>query len=449
MSMQKLDAITIALQRWGKTVTRGLEEIKQLGGTLAVCAALGGGFAAQAQEVEVAAPAPAAASSTASTASALPDEWLIGFATAQSGWLEPYDTPAKQAAFIRIEEINAAGGLLGRKLRVLEADTRTDMGVSKTAARHLLDQGAHMLVVGCDYDFGAPAALEAQQDGKISFFLCAEDIQAGIQGVGPYSFSASVLAPVQGATMAEWAYQRRKMRRVYVLLDTMIAYNQGVCDGFEWMAQRLPELKILGRSTFKDTPESIATEVEHIQALPETPDAIMLCSIIPGGAHMAQQLRAGGVKALILNGSATDGDYWLDQVPGLSGFALPVQGSVHGDDPNPLIEAFNDTYAQRYGTRPGNTYAYPGYVLVDLWAKAVQRAGTVDAARVTAELEKMNDEPTLFGPRTFTPQIHHQNSALLLISEIQNGKPGIEDEWRISTPVPLEVLLQRRPSPQP
>lgn len=56
-----------------------------------------------------------------------------------------------------------------------------------------------MMVVSCDYDFGAPAALAAGCEGMISFSLCAEDVKAGIQDVGPNSFSSSVLAPVQGS----------------------------------------------------------------------------------------------------------------------------------------------------------------------------------------------------------------------------------------------------------
>jgi branched-chain amino acid transport system substrate-binding protein len=80
---------------------------------------------------------------------------------------------------------------------------------------------------------------------------------------------------------------------------------------------------------------------------------------------------------------------------------------------------------------------------MDVWAKAVERAKSVDAAKVTAQLESMNKEPTLFGPRTFTSQIHHQNQARLLIIEIKNGKPGVVDNWTISTAVPLDVLLKR------
>ena len=95
------------------------------------------------------------------------------------------------------------------------------------------------------------------------------------------------------------------------------------------------------------------------------------------------------------------------------------------------------------GSRPASQYAYPGYVLIDLWAKAVERAGTVEGAAVTAELEKMRDEPTAFGPRTFTPELHHQNTALMQIIEITSGKPARVDEWRISEPVPMDVLIAK------
>lgn len=368
---------------------------------------------------------------------------VVGFANAKSGWVEAYDTPARRAALIRIDEINAAGGLLGNKIKVIETDTKSDRAQSAKAGLEALDAGADLLVVSCDYDFGAPAALEAQKRGKVSFFLCAEDIKAGIQGVGKNAFSASVLAAVQGATMAEWSHAKRKVRNAYVLLDSTIEYDKGICTGFDWMFKQLPGTKLLGQDTFKNGDASIAAQISRIKALPQPPDAIMLCSYIPGAASAVRQIRAAGINALILNGAAVDGSYWLDSVPGLSNFVVPVQGSIYGDDPNPKVEEFNKAFAAKWGARPSSTYVYPGYVLIDLWAKAVERAKSPDAAKVTAELEKMKDEPTLFGSRTFTPQIHHQNQARLLISEIKNGKPGIVDQWTISKPVPLDVLLKK------
>ena len=134
--------------------------------------------------------------------------------------MQAYDKPAQDAALIRIDEINKAGGLLGKKIKAVFADTKTDQAEGAKAGLAVLDQGAELVIVSCDYDFGAPAALQAQSAGKVSFFLCAESIKAGIPGVGPYSFSASVLAAVQGATMAEWAYTKKNARSFYRLLDS-------------------------------------------------------------------------------------------------------------------------------------------------------------------------------------------------------------------------------------
>jgi branched-chain amino acid transport system substrate-binding protein len=378
------------------------------------------------------------------TALALPlhaEDLTVGFAIAKSGWMEAYDTPADTAAKIRIDEINAAGGLLGRQIRIVEADTRTDRAESAKAGLDVLDQGAEMMVVSCDYDFGAPAALVAEGEGMNSFFLCAEDVKAGIQGVGPNSFSSSVLAPVQGATMAEWSHAKRNARSAYVLEDTFIEYNKGICTGFNWMFPTLEGAEIVGTDTFKNDDASIASQITRIKALPAEPDVIMLCSVMPGAAAAVRQIRAAGINSLILNGSAVDGSYWLDATPDLSGFVVPVQGSIYGDDPRPEVEAFNAAYEAKTGARPASQYAYPGYVLIDLWAKAVERAGTTEGAAVTAELEKMQDEPTAFGPRSFSAELHHQNTALMQVIDITGGKPARVDEWRISRPVPLDVLM--------
>ena len=61
---------------------------------------------------------------------------------------------------------------------------------------------------------------------------------------------------------------------------------------------------------------------------------------------------------------------------------------------------------------------------------------------MVAELEKMKDEPTLFGPRTFTSEIHHQNRGRYLIVETKNGKPAVVDEWTIKDPIPVPDLMK-------
>lgn len=386
----------------------------------------------------------ALAATTCLTAPALADDdrIVVGFATAETGFMQAYDKPAQDAAMIRIKEINDAGGLLGKQIEVVNADTKTDRAEGAKAGLSVIDAGADMVVVSCDYDFGSPAALAAESSGLVSFFLCAESIKAGIQGVGPNSFSASVLAAVQGATMAEWAYTKKEARSFYRLLDTWTEYNKGICDGFDWMLPQLADASLVGEDTFLNEDASIAAQISRIKSLPEEPDAIMLCTMMPGAVSAIKQVRAAGINSMILNGSGVDGSYWLSAVPDLSNFFVPVQGSIYGDDPNPEVTAFNAKYKDATGGDPSTQYVYPGYVMIDVWAKAVERAGTTETSAVVAELEKMSGEPTLFGPRTFTSEIHHQNQARYLIVETNAGKPGVVDEWTISKPIPVADLMK-------
>ncbi|QTD46017.1 ABC transporter substrate-binding protein [Ottowia testudinis] len=387
--------------------------------------------------------------STAGWAQEKASDIVIGFAVAKTGLMKPYDEPATRAAMLRIEEINAGGGLLnGRKIRAIESDTKSDMRVAAQVADDLLKQGAEMLVVSCDFDFGAPAAKRAQAAGKISFFLCAEDIKAGLPGVGSYSFSASILSAMQGAVMVEWAYKQRNVRSVYVLMDTAIEYTKAICTGFDWVAPKLPSLTIVGRDTLKTGDTSVEAQMAKIAKLPAPPDAIMFCGWAPSAPLVMNGLRKIGNKSIVLGGSAMDGSAWLKDSPGVEKLFFPVQASVHADDPGNGVREFNVKYARKYGAPPANTYVFPGYILIELWAQAVQAAQSVEADKVKYQLETMRNIRTLVGNRSFSPQIHIQNQALLRILEAKDGKMNIVDQWMLSQPLAVQPLLKAAGLPE-
>ena len=126
-------------------------------------------------------PAIAALGLGLSSASAAADdgEVVIGFAASYSGWMQAYSQPSTNAALIAIDDINARGGLLGKKLKAVIADAKTDRAEGAKAGQEVLAAGAQMVAVDCDYDFGAPAALAAKNANKIAIFLCAESVLAG------------------------------------------------------------------------------------------------------------------------------------------------------------------------------------------------------------------------------------------------------------------------------
>ena len=138
--------------------------------------------------------ATATAAACLSSAAEAADDIVIGLGVAQSGPVAGYDDNGTKTAQIFIDDVNAKGGVLGKKLRAVFADTKSDRAEGAKAGQEVVSQGADLVIGTCDYDFGAPALLQAQKAGKISVFLCAEDAKAGVAGVGPYSFTAGVAA---------------------------------------------------------------------------------------------------------------------------------------------------------------------------------------------------------------------------------------------------------------
>ena len=112
------------------------------------------------------------------------------------------------------------------------------------------------------------------------------------------------------------------------------------------MMPQLADATLVGEDTFLNEDASIAAQITRIKALPEEPDAIMLCTMMPGAVSAIKQIRAAGINSMILNGSGVDGSYWLSAVPDLSNFYVPVQGSIYGDDPNPEVTTFNAKFKE-------------------------------------------------------------------------------------------------------
>src|SRR3981081_136696 len=122
----------------------------------------------------------------------------IGFAIAQSGFMSAYDTPGFKAAVLKIEEINAAGGLMGRQIEYSARATKNEREQSAKAGAEMVQKGVDLLIISADYDFGAPAGLAAKRAGIVAFSLGAADPQMGGHGVGPFGFSATAAGQCEG-----------------------------------------------------------------------------------------------------------------------------------------------------------------------------------------------------------------------------------------------------------
>ncbi len=366
---------------------------------------------------------------------------VIGFATAESGFLTPYDSDGVRMANLWIEQTNAKGGLLGRKIKTVSADTKSDRAEGAKAGQAVVRDGASVVVVTCDYDYGAPAALQAQRAGVIALSICAGDPKMGPLGVGNLAFSASSTAQSEGAALAQFAMDDKKFTTGYVLLDDSVEYDKSLCAGFEWMFQQKGG-KIVGRDTFKNADPSVASQITRLANTMKAGkvDMIMFCSYSPGGPSAIRQIRAAGIELPIMTGVGLDGAFWLASVPKLKEFYVAVQASIFGD-PRPSVSAITDAFKAKYGAAPINQHAYPIYAWFELWAKAVTKTKSIDAKTVVAELETYKREPTSLGPRSFSKELHIQSALPLVINQITEGTGKVVATAEVPE-IPRDVLYR-------
>ena len=347
------------------------------------------------------------------------DELIIGIATARSGWMAAYDVPAEQAARLAADHINANGGVNGRQIKVIFADTQTDQQTAATAAQELLAEGAEVILASSDFDYGSPSALAAQSEGRVAISIGAASPLFGLHGIGELAFTVGTPTPTVAAAGAEWAYGEG-WKTAIALCDVSIEYSTSLCDSFqESFAAAGGEVVLVENFQQEDT--SIAQQLNRIKGTDA--DFIYLGSYLPGGASAVRQIRSAGIETPIVSGAAMEGTEWLASVPGLSDFYFTSVRFIHGPGESDEVAGFLEDYAAEFGAIPEHSDAVVGYLALELIAAALEaNGGDTSGAALAAALNALDAQPTLIGPVSFTDDLGYSLEREMAVVAVDGGE---------------------------
>lgn len=351
---------------------------------------------------------------------------IIGASVAKTGSQTFYGGPAMVAAQAAIADINAKGGVLGKQLKLVWQDSQTNFAKSAQAAQEVINQGAQVMLVDCDADYGLPAAQVAQRHGMVAMNLCAGAPSAGDPKILPMGFSMGIGTNVEAASIADYAYNTLHYKKVYLLQDTSIQYSKSVCNYFKDSWQHLGG-QIAGENTFTNSDTSLQAQVSALLNAKGSYDAIEICSYSPGLTTAVRQIRAAGINVPLLGTFTWDGSYWLGSsgAGNLSNAYFPAYGSIYGDDPSAKVNALVAQVKSKMGGVPFTSFMLPGYSAIEALADGIKKAGTTNGKALTAALESFKNVPMLVGPVTFSPQEHIRmlGKVQVAIMKIDQGKP--------------------------
>jgi len=347
--------------------------------------------------------AAALAVGVSASATAWADDIVIGAAVAQSGWMTSFDGPSLSGFKVFMDQLNAKGGVDGKKIVLKIADTKTEQAGSKDAATQLINDGAQILLTSANFDMGSPAGNVAQAKNMLNFSLGAASPLYGPDGIGPQAYSSAPSTYLEGNGIAQTLADLGK-KKPFVLIDDTIDYSTQVGQGIKDQLKKLG-ITPVGEATFKNGDTSIATQISQIEK--SGADSIALATFLPGGATALRQIRAAGLNQTVATCLGMGGTDWVSGVPKLGEFYQTAVASIYGDDPDAGVRAFVEDFKKATGAAPVTSQAIEGYNVGELIVAALKETkGNTDGAALSKALDGFKNHKMLGGEITYSEKQH-------------------------------------------
>ena len=348
---------------------------------------------------------------------------IIGWAFDGTGSMAPFDGPALAAAKLRVNQLNAKGGVNGRKLEIRTCDTQSNNATTaKACALSLLGQKANVIFTTCDVDLAAPVVRTAIDRGVLAIAPCIGTDQMGPKRFGAkghLAFSFGNVAQDEGSAMAQYAWSKG-WKTAALATDTIIVYFKDVVRAFDVRFRQLGG-KILARETYQslggNNVQNAVSRLNDVKAgvyVTSTAGAFGALSTFISG------LRSLGNNTPVLNSWAGDGTYWLPANPKVTNYWFVTFASCFGDDPSPAINAL----AKEVKAGTGGFITGPS--AIDGLVTAIKRAhGSTKGAVLAKVMEHFKKVPTISGNISFSAKLHTVYGRRYRVIRIENNVPKV------------------------
>ena len=310
----------------------------------------------------------------------------VGEIATVTGDFAAYGVAEVESMKIAVEEINAAGGVLGKKLEIVMYDCRTRQEDMVNAARRLVEQDKVVAVIGPSGSGLCIAAAPIFNKGQVSHLgtlptnpLVTMD-DAG--KVRPYNFRICFLDPYQGRMMAYFAAKDLSASKAAVLYDVSSDYSQGQREffvkGFEEFGG-----KIVADEGFRGEDVDFRSQLTNIK---DSGADVLIFPFMGKALPLAvKQARELGIKTAIVGGDGY-GDFMWEVAGDTLGDTYWVS---HVDRYDPVLKDFFDKYKERTGTECQEFMnAVMAYDCVYWLKDAIERAQSTDPVKVRDALEQ-------------------------------------------------------------
>jgi len=333
----------------------------------------------------------------------------IGEYASLTGKEASFGQSSHKGIVMAVEEINAAGGVLGRPLQLLSEDNQTKPGESATVAKKLIARDKVVALLG---EVASGRSLEAgpiAQAYKIPMIAPAST-NPKVTQTGSYVFRVCFIDPFQGTVMAKFAREDLKATRVAILSSVSNAYSVGLAKYFrETFTAGGGE--VVAEKNFSEGDKDFRAQLTAVKAAGA--EAVFVPSYYTEAALIVRQARDLGLAVPFFGGDGWEAPQLLE----IGGDALDgCYYSTHFSPQNqaPVVQAFVKKFQARWDGQVPDAFAALGYDAAHVLADAIARAGTTDGPELRAALAATKAFPGVTGATTIDAQRDASKPAAIL-----------------------------------
>ncbi len=328
---------------------------------------------------EAAAPAEKDAESDAPAAEASGDPIVIGSISPNTGSLAAYGTGITTGIELAVEEINAAGGILGRQVEVVTTDDQGDPTECLNAFNSLVSQGVG-LVIGSATSGCTSAVTDAANEEEVCL-LSPTATADSVTTEDDYIFRACYADSFQGAIAAAYA-KKSGFSKVGVVYCAADVYSKGLYDSFsaacEGYGVEVAEVQSTASLDVQDYTNQFAAMAKAGVELVYAP---FYYDVV--GPYVIPQARAAGYTGIIMgaDGYDTTPDYVVEGADLTAFNNVYWTNHYYAGDTSEIVQSFVKAYEDKFGSTP-SAFGAMGYDCVYMYKAAIEAAGSAEAADV-------------------------------------------------------------------
>ena len=342
------------------------------------------------------------------------DEIVVGEFGSLTGTTATFGQSTHHGVMLATEQLNAAGGVLGKKVRIIVEDDQSKPEEAATAVTKLISQDRVVAILGEVASSRSLAAAPIAQQNRIPM-ISPSSTNPQVTAVGDYIFRVCFIDPFQGLVMAKFAANSLKIKKVAILYDVKNDYSVGLRNVF---SEKFKELggQIAGEQSYSEGDSDFRAQLTQLKGL--GPEAIYVPGYYTEVATIARQSRDLGLKAPLLGGDGWDSPK-LFEIGGAAIEGAYMSNHNSMEDPNPAIQKFVADYKAKHGGVP-DALAALGYDAANVLFDAMKRAGSTEGPKVRDALATTRDFPGVTGSITMDKDRNPIKPAVIL--QIKDGK---------------------------